>query len=586
MSDGGNPFAFSELTKFMDSAAGSLTSISMGRIYKGTQKFMREGQARRAYDQVLHEFDAETAEAVAAAIRAGQDPRTILARAKRQRQERAEREQLLTSPPPLHGSARWAAVSDLGPLLRGREAFDNPRSIMLGAMTDDQDRLAGFLHWDDDGHLLTVAPTRTGKAVTTIIPNLLRYKGSCVVLDPKGELYKATSKWREELGPVYRIDAFDDGSDPTLAAFPNHGYNPIASVRSFNDARALAALMFPRDPRGQDFFIDDVLAFFAPLIWMLVRCAPPARQNIGTIRAMLSTDEATFRDQVLGAMMGCGIAEVQAGAAAVLKKFGRQGTSSTPLGTFFDTLNSKLGLWGDPLLIASTDRNEVVFERLKDETATVYLTVPFAKMEPYGPYLKVVLQGALDAMSRNLRQPDIPVLFVLDEFLALGPAPELRKAIRTHAGYGVRLWFFVQDVGTLQEHYPGTSWQTFFNCSVKQFFGTDEPFTAELVGRFLGTTTVAYRSTNEGSNVSAQIGGEHSSAGVNMSSGESIQFLGRGLLTPDEVIGELSGWLKGGQRNSFVRLRVPAHPIRARLVAYDQSQTCRDRHGAFTVPAA
>ena len=284
-------------------------------------------------------------------------------------------------------------------------------------------------------------------------------------------------------------------------------------------------------------------------------------------------------------MTACGIPEVQAGAAAVLKKFGRAGTNSSPLGTFFDTLNSKLGLWSDPGLIAATDTSDVVFERLKDETATVYLTVPFDLMKPYAAYLKVVLQGALDAMRRNPRIPPIPVLFVLDEFLALGPAPEFREAIRTHAGYGVRLWFFLQDVGTLQEHYPGTSWQTFFNCAVKQFFGTDEPFTAELVAKFLGSTTVAYRSTTEGANVSAQMGGEHGSAGVNMSSGESIQFLGRGLLTPDQVMTELSGWLPGGQRQSFVRLRVPGHPIRARLTSFEMSDTCRARVGAHTTPA-
>lgn len=579
MGGGINPFG--ELEKFQRQVESTFTPGNATKLAGGVQKLLREAKARRAYNDAIRNHDAETAEAVAAAVRAGRDPAAILERAKRQQAERAEREQLLLTPPPLHGSARWAHVSDLGPMLRGREAFDDPRSILLGAVLTDQERLAGFLHWDEDGHLLTIAPTRTGKAVTTIIPNLLRYRGSCVVLDPKGELYKATSKWRSQLGPVYRIDAFDDGSDPQTAAFPNHGYNPIAGVRTFAEARALAALMFPKDPKGQDFFIDDVVSFFAPLIWMLVRCAPPNRQNIGTIRAMLSTDEATFRDQVLGAMLGTGIPEIVGGAAAVLKKFGRQGSSSTPLGAFFDTLNSKLGLWSDPGLIASTDRNDVAFERLKDETATVYLTVPFAKIKPYAPYLKVVLQGALDAMSRNLRQPEIPVLFVLDEFLALGPAPEFREAIRTHAGYGVRLWFFLQDVGTLQEHYPGTSWQTFFNCSVKQFFGTDETFTAELVSRFLGTATVAYRSTNEGSNVSAQMGSEQGSAGINMSSGESIQFLGRSLLTPDEVMVELSGWLPSGQRNSFVRLRTPAHPIRARLVAFDQSQTCRGRVGAL-----
>lgn len=32
--------------------------------------------------------------------------------------------------------------------------------------------------------------------MTTIVPNLLRDRGSAVVLDPKGELYEATSAWR------------------------------------------------------------------------------------------------------------------------------------------------------------------------------------------------------------------------------------------------------------------------------------------------------------------------------------------------------------------------------------------------------
>lgn len=579
---GGDLNPFSELERFCE----RVSPANIEKAAKSATGFFRDLKAKGAYGRALRDYDAETAEAVAAAVRAGRDPRAILERANRQKHERAERERLLASPPPLHGSARWAAVSDLGPLLRGREAFDDPRSILLGGIADDRDRVAGFLHWDDDGHLLTLAPTRTGKAVTTIIPNLLRYGGSAIVLDPKGELYEKTSRWRRTLGPVYRIDAFDDGSNPWRAGWPRHGYNPIANVKTFAEARALATVMFPRDPRGQDFFIDDVLAFFAPLIWFLVQRAPPDRRNIGTICTMLSTDEATFRDQVLGVMAGSGIPEVQAGAAAVLKKFGRQGSSSTPLGTFFDTLNSKLGLWRDPQVIAATDPDDVRFDRLKDETATVYLVVPFELMEPYRDYLKVVLQGALDGMRRNPRIPEIPVLFVLDEFLQLGPSPEFRNAIRTHAGYGVRLWFFLQDIGTLQEHYPGTSWQTFFNCAVKQFFGTDETFTAELVSRFLGTTTVAYRATNEGSNVSAQMGGENGSAGVNMSSGESIQFLGRSLLTPDEVLAELSGWLRGGQRNSFVRLRVPGHPVRARLTSFEQSETFLRRLGAHTKPAA
>ena len=46
-------------------------------------------------------------------------------------------------------------------------------------------------------HLLTVAPAGGGKSVNTLVPNLMSHRGNCVVVDPKGELYKLTSKHRK-----------------------------------------------------------------------------------------------------------------------------------------------------------------------------------------------------------------------------------------------------------------------------------------------------------------------------------------------------------------------------------------------------
>jgi type IV secretion system protein VirD4 len=49
---------------------------------------------------------------------------------------------------------------------------------------------------DGSGHLLTVAPTRAGKGTGQIIPNLLRWTGSCIVIDVKGENYLRTAGFR------------------------------------------------------------------------------------------------------------------------------------------------------------------------------------------------------------------------------------------------------------------------------------------------------------------------------------------------------------------------------------------------------
>lgn len=548
-------------------------------VVKGTVKAQRWLQARGAYDAALQEFDHETAEAVAAAVRAGRNPAAILEQAARRKREQSEREALLADPPPLHGSARWATTADLGVLLRGRQAFDDPRSLLLGTVMDAENRqAAGYLHWDAPGHLMTLAPTRTGKSITTIVPNLLRYRGSCVVLDPKGELYALTSKWRATLGPVYRIAPFDDGSNPETARFPRHGFNPLAQIRSQADARALAELMFPRDPRGQAFFNNDAVTFLTALLLFVLSAAPPHRQNIGTLRQMTARTSEAFRREVVQRMQQSPHLTIAEAANNVLGK-----SLGTGLPNLRDTLNSELGLWSDPALVRATDSNDVDFAALKDGTATVYLTVPFELMQPYAPFLKVVLKAALDAMLRNPRVPDIPVLFVLDEFLSLGPFPEFRDAIRTHAGAGVRLWFFLQDLGTLQEFYPGTAWQAFFNCAVKQYFGTDDLFTAELVARETGVQTVAHRSTSLSTNLSANLGPDGGSAGVNLSTGENINFHGRPLLTPDEVMTELSPWLPDGTRQAIIKLREPGHPVRTRLVPYSQSPRCLDRIGAHEI---
>ncbi len=179
---------------------------SLKTMFKWTQathKFMRGRKAKQEAAVAELKYGPEVAEAVENAVRAGKDHERILRQAAANQQAKADRDALLREPPAHYGSARWASEQDLSKLLQGPAGFDNPRSLLLGTWRTPSGRSDRSLFWDGDGHLMTVAPTRSGKATTTIIPNLLRYKGSAVVIDPKGELYAATSKWRaKNVGPV------------------------------------------------------------------------------------------------------------------------------------------------------------------------------------------------------------------------------------------------------------------------------------------------------------------------------------------------------------------------------------------------
>ncbi|MQW85966.1 type IV secretory system conjugative DNA transfer family protein [Sinorhizobium saheli] len=563
---------------------GDLTKDIASGIKWGSYglKLGRYFRAKRIGRQAAELYGPEVGDMVEAAIRAGRDPTPILERAKHDLEARQERDRLLASPPPLYGSARWATSDELravpnGKLyLAGRDAFDNPSSILLGACADDGEGAEPqFVHWDDDGHLLTIAPTRSGKAVTSIVPNLLRYRGSCVVLDPKGEHFEKTSQWRKSIGhEIYRIAPFDRQD----SRWVRHRYNPLTQVRTEADARSLAEQMFPRDPKSPAFFTDDASGFLTAVIMYVLHNAPPHRRTLATvcqIASLKGKELLSFAEKMTSFPLS------EAAGKAILSK-----TRDRGLQALESTLESKLALWRDSDIQRSIAGSDFSFEDLKDRPITVYIDIPFGKMEPFAPWLRILLKGALDAMETNRRKPDIPVLFILDEFLNIGPFPEFRAAIRTHASAGVRLWFFLQDVMSLQEHYPGNSWQPFLNCSVKQFFGIDDPLTGELVGQYLGHETLAYLSKTSGHNGSSNLGHWHDDTSVTtgISGGESVQFLGRPLMTPDEIMALLSGWQRNGWRWGINYTR-GVRPFQTRLVSYSESNTCMQRIGAMTPEA-
>ena len=112
----------------------------------------------------------------------------------------------------------------------------------------------------------------------------------------------------------------------------------------------------------------------------------------------------------------------------------------------------------------------------------------------------------------------------------------------------------------------------------------DDPYTSELIGKYLGVSTVAFKTTNAGANVSAQNGGNNgSNSSVTLPNGESIQFAARPLLTPDEIMALLSGWQGKGWRWGILDMR-GTRPFKVRLSAVSESATCTARLGTYRPP--
>ncbi len=92
-----------------------------------------------------------------------------------------------------HGSARFATNREVAPLTRSGS----------GLLIGRDGKTGKLLRYDGPAHLITMAPTRTGKGVGAIIPNLLTADRSVICIDPKGENAKIAGRARKSFGPVH-----------------------------------------------------------------------------------------------------------------------------------------------------------------------------------------------------------------------------------------------------------------------------------------------------------------------------------------------------------------------------------------------
>src|SRR6185295_13944746 len=102
-------------------------------------------------------------------------------------------------PTDIHGSAAWH------PCVWLPVDFDMvSRGIHFGKSSDPQYRGKGLgiptapITSKPEVHTLIVAKTRAGKGTRVIIPTLLRYDASVLVIDPKGENAAITARTRRD----------------------------------------------------------------------------------------------------------------------------------------------------------------------------------------------------------------------------------------------------------------------------------------------------------------------------------------------------------------------------------------------------
>jgi type IV secretion system protein VirD4 len=423
----------------------------------------------------------------------------------------AWRRRTRSSPDGSHGSAHWGS-----PDLLARE-----RGLLIGRIGDR------LLRVDGEGHLLTVAPTRSGKGVSCVIPNLLDHPGSAVITDPKGENYAVTSRWRRIAGQeVHALDPFDLVGQ--LAA-----YNPLDLVDAegpdaTDDARLLAdMLVLPEGKEGGDqpFWNEEARGLLTGLILHVASSPRPEARTLCEVRDLLTLPPDSFRE-LLTAMAASTAADglVARAAARLQQKADRERSGVV------STAQSHTHFLDSPRMKRVLGRSTFDFGALKRQAMSVYLVLPSDRLESYARWLRLMIASGLLAVTRTRGSAPERVLFLLDEFAHLRRMQPVQRDISLAGGFGVRFWLVLQDLSQLRSTY-GDAWPTFLaNADVLQAFGTNDWETAEYLSKMTGEATIQVASEIRSAGVSR---GHHSQR--QQGTALSTSSTRRRLLNPDEV---------------------------------------------------
>lgn len=372
-------------------------------------------------------------------------------------------------------SAVWGHPWQLG------QTWDwQPGKVLLGEW---QGRLFGR---DDDRHIVTVAGSRAGKSSTVLIPNLLRYPGSIIVLDPKGELARATAAQRAAHGQrVYVLDPFGETGIRTAS------HNPFAELGQGRaehvaaDAAQLAdALIIAnnKDPHWTDSAKNLVRGVILHLL-----AATPQQATLRQVRLLLNGTPPEL-ERLFTAMTD------SAAFDGIVSNIGRSflGKNERELASIMSTAQEQTAPLDDVLHV--TERPDFTLGELSGGKVSIYLVLPGMRMATHYRWLRLVIQQALAAMERNpVPRGRLPVWFLLEEFPALGHMRSIESAAGLMAGFGVKLWSVLQDLTQLKTHYP-KSWETFLgNAGVVQAFGNADVTTTEHLSKMLGSAVVMER---------------------------------------------------------------------------------------------
>lgn len=446
----------------------------------------------------------------------------------------------------LHGSARFATYEEV----KAAGLLDHVDGVTIGGIENPSGGAIKYLRHDGPEHVLVFAPTRSGKGVALVLPTLLTWQGSTVSNDLKGELWARTAGYRASLGHrCYKFSPVEEDSAR---------FNPlleirVGTLREVADAQNMAALLVYSDEGVGDgespHWRQNAMSILTGVILHECHAARsegrvpslpglarvftrPGQGFRETLSEMLAYPHDPEMRQAWSNLDGEPTVTHPVVAEKAQELLDKEDKEFSGI---LSTAKTALILYSDPLVIANTSASDFTIRDLVNHAQAhdLYIVVPESDKIRLRPLVRLVYTIIVNRLTEKMSfqagaamKNRHRLLFLIDEFAALGKMELFGDALSYMAGYGLHAYLVVQDYQQILDRY-GQHESIVSNCHVRIAFAPNNFDTARLLSDMSGKRTIARSSVNySGGRLSPILG--HMTT--------SIEHVERELLTPDEVM--------------------------------------------------
>lgn len=422
----------------------------------------------------------------------------------------------------IHGTARWATKKDLekngmlqkhgvvcGELDNAKVTYhvDKEKATLVLDLPKTglirSPKIAPFVCHSGRTNTMMVAPTRSGKGVSSIIPTCLNYgipyweknkgkrvikgRGSIVVFDAKGENWEATAGYRSKFSVCIPFRPMDPDYDTVR-------YNPVHEIpdnpsEAFAWADIISEIFFGAENSksssdgASEYFKNMARDIFTGVV-LHVRFSsliPWENKNLGTVLDIFSQNQAN--ENSVKQPQGEEDSECGSALFMAMKEDGihvhDDGTENPEIhniivlaanrsetqpgrerASTFSTVFSKISLFQDPLIRYATSYSDFSIDDFINgkDAISLYLIVPYNHIKRISPVFRMLITFMIKKFSSgttnaNAVKLKIPCLFILDEFPVLGYFPDIAQNAGILAGYGVTFFIICQSLNQIIDTY-------------------------------------------------------------------------------------------------------------------------------------